>query len=570
MTATQTVKVEFDDQVVERRWSDANEKMDWTPFPVGYGILLNERYQFPMDMALVRAKLDTKRQLFVDNHMIAHMQGVLRETHAAKDHPANPLFAPHINYPAFICPDPDPGNPGYRLYYNSTGWLLHVAHSQDGINWETPDLDVFDLSSVDSQRFPGGPNNVVASGEIHGLIHEPNDPDPQRRWKGIFRCYKDMMLDRSARHRPFPYQQVPAQKKGHSGLAYALCISPDGYRWTFEAETNHWQGPHCDFDVPHQQPLGGSDCLRVRWDPKLDKYIANTKHRIGPDYRFSQVFHQARVAGQMESDDLIHWSPPRIMAYPDGEDAKTPDNGMHGIYEVNSFAYESMWLSNFSMCTWAPATRQQIRDRNLRPGQQYIKRNWLRLAASRDGRHWYYFGDRKPLVMYGDDATDAQDSWKPHYLRPVNLATTGGPIVKDDQLWFYYRGSTVKAEVRAGATAKSALGLATLRRDGFASLNADTDGGLVITRPFVFDGNGDLFVNADAASDGELRVAVVDEDTAEELDHFGRQDSAAITEDATRIAVRWRQRDSLAELKGRYVRLAFHLRNAKLYSFWIE
>ena len=28
MTATQTVKVEFDDQVVERRWSDANEKMD--------------------------------------------------------------------------------------------------------------------------------------------------------------------------------------------------------------------------------------------------------------------------------------------------------------------------------------------------------------------------------------------------------------------------------------------------------------------------------------------------------------------------------------------------------------
>ncbi len=79
-----------------------------------------------------------------------------------------------------------------------------------------------------------------------------------------------------------------------------------------------------------------------------------------------------------------------------------------------------------------------------------------------------------------------------------------------------------------------------------------------------------MFANADVASDGELRIAVVDEDTAEDLDHFGRDDSVAITGDVTRSAARWRQRDSLAELKGRYVRLAFHLRNAKLYSFWIE
>ena len=56
----------------------------------------------------------------------------------------------------------------------------------------------------------------------------------------------------------------------------------------------------------------------------------------------------------------------------------------------------------------------------------------------------------------------------------------------------------------------------------------------------------------------------------EELDHFGRDDGVAITGDVTRSAARWRQRDSLAELDGRYVRLAFHLRNAKLYSFWIE
>ena len=552
MTTTQTVKVEFDDQVVERRWSDANEKMDWTPFPIGYGILLNERYQFPMDMALVRAKLDSKRQLFVDNHMIAHMQGVLRETHATKDHPANPILAPYNHYPQHMCPDPEHG---YRLYYNSGGFLLHVAYSQDGVNWELPDLNVFDLGSIDAERFPGGPNNVVGTGKLHGLFFEPDDPDPDRRWKAILgQCGPER-----PKHRRWPY--LPDEVLG-SGIPCELHVSPDGYRWTFEAETSHRQGLYSDVDAPHRWPLGGGDVFRARWDPILEKYIGNTKHRIGPDHRFSPILHTARVVGQVESDDLIHWSAPRIFAYPDGEDAKTALNGMHGIYEADGYPYESMWLSNFSMSNYTPATKEQRIGMNLIPNRPYIKRNWLRLAASRDGRHWYYFGDRKPFIPLGDE-----NSWKPGYLRMVNLATTCGPIVKDDELWYYYRGGSIDGPKR---TWIYGTGLAVLRRDGFASLNADEDGGLVITRPFIFEGNGDLFVNADVGGDGELRVAVVDEDTAEELDHFGRDDGVAITGDVTRSAARWRQRDSLAELKGRYVRLAFHLRNAKLYSFWIE
>jgi len=347
-----------------------------------------------------------------------------------------------------------------------------------------------------------------------------------------------------------------------SGVPYELHVSPDGYRWTFEADTNHWKGPYPDVDAPHRWPLGGSDVFRARWDPILEKYIGTTKHRIGPDYRTSPIFHTARVVGQVESDDLVHWSAPRIFAYPDGEDMNQPRTGMHGIYEADGYPYESMWFSNFSMSNYTPATKEQRIGMNLIPSRPYIKRNWLRLAASRDGRHWYYFGDRKPFIPLGPEG-----SWKPGYLRAVNLANAGGPIVKDDEVWYYYRGGSIDGPKR---TWIFGTGLATLRRDGFASLNADEDGGLVITRPFIFEGNGDLFVNADVGGDGELRVAVVDEDTAEELDHFGRDDSVAITGDVTRSAARWRQRDSLAELKGRYVRLAFHLRNAKLYSFWIE
>ena len=116
----------------------------------------------------------------------------------------------------------------------------------------------------------------------------------------------------------------------------------------------------------------------------------------------------------------------------------------------------------------------------------------------------------------------------------ANLATTCGPIVKDDELWYYCRGGNIDGPNR---TWIYGTGLTTLRRDGFASLNANWDGGLVITRLFIFEGRGDLFVNADVCRDGALRVAIVDEGTAEEFEGFGRDESVPVKDDRTRAAV---------------------------------
>lgn len=544
----QSSPVEYDEKLVERRWNEAESLMDWTPFPVGYGILLNERYQFPMDMAMARMKLDASRQLFIDNHVVGHMEGIVRETHSTRDHPASPVFDPYKHYSTYICPDPEHG---YRLYYSgASSGMTHVAYSSDGINWEIPKLNIVDGFTSD-----GGPNNAVATGGMHGLFFEPDEPNPQRRWKAIFGPTKNQ-----PRHK-WPYLRLPSGGEG-VGVPYTLHVSPDGYRWTFEAETNHVKGPSGAVIMPNFLAVGAGDVFQTRWDPKLGKYIANSKHVIQPDYRLSPIIGGARVVGQRESDDLVHWSTPRIYAYPDGEDAKASLNGMLGIYEADGYPYESMWLNNFSMSTYTPASKQQIREMNLMPTRPYIKRNWIREAASRDGRHWYYFGDRKPFIPLGPEG-----SWKPGYIRMVNLATTSGPIVKDDELWYYHRGMSVDGPKSEW---QSSTGIAVLRRDGFASLNADKGGGLVITRPLVFEGEGRLHVNADVSAGGFVRAAVVDEDTAAPLDAYREGDSVELTDDTTRGSMRWRERESLAPLQDCYVRLAFYLKSAKLYSFWIE
>ena len=320
----------------------------------------------------------------------------------------------------------------------------------------------------------------------------------------------------------------------------------------------HRQGPG-EFRAPHQRPVGVGDVLQIRWDPKLNKYIANTKHFIGPDLRMTPVFHSARVQAMCESDDLIHWSSPRIYAYPDGEDAKT--SGMWGIYEADGFPYESTWLNCFSMTCYHPPSKEERRERNLLPNRPWLKRNWIRLAGSRDGRHWYYLGDREPFIDLG-----AEDSWKPHYLRMANLVTVGGPILRDDELWFYYRGMSIDGPKSVW---RKSAGVAILRRDGFASFNADEEPGLVITRPLVFEGDGQLCVNADVGEGGYVRVSLLDEE-GEVLENFTEKDSRAVRQDTTRAELCWKERDTVAELKDRYIRLAFHLKNARLYSFWVE
>ena len=80
----------------------------------------------------------------------------------------------------------------------------------------------------------------------------------------------------------------------------------------------------------------------------------------------------------------------------------------------------------------------------------------------------------------------------------LNLPTNP-PIVNYNQLWFYYSG-------RAGGhgaqfpEAYGAIGLATLRIDGFCSMYGGEQAGAILTKPVTWPG-GELMVNADPRRD---------------------------------------------------------------------
>jgi hypothetical protein len=125
--------------------------------------------------------------------------------------------------------------------------------------------------------------------------------------------------------------------------------------------------------------------------------------------------------------------------------------------------------------------------------------------------------------------------------------------VLDDRLVFPYCAFSGDAgQGRSDMYGGGAIGLASLRRDGFASMGGT---GLLTTRPVKFKGRH-LFVNLN----GELRVEVLDE--AGKL----LATSKTVSGDNTKQRV---ELPGLAALAGKPVKFRFHVAKGSLYAFWV-
>jgi hypothetical protein len=141
-------------------------------------------------------------------------------------------------------------------------------------------------------------------------------------------------------------------------------------------------------------------------------------------------------------------------------------------------------------------------------------------------------------------------------------------LVVGDKLYFYVSGRAGKSYPGCTHTdAGGSTGLAILRRDGFASMDAGEEEGVLTTRPVRFGGKH-LFVNV-AAGQGRLEAEVLDE-RDQPVPPFTRSNCVPISADKTLAPVTWNGAGDLSALAGRPIKLRFHLRKGALYSFWIS
>src|SRR5207249_10848084 len=212
------------------------------------------------------------------------------------------------------------------------------------------------------------------------------------------------------------------------------------------------------------------------------------------------------------------------------------------LYNLDCVAYESVLLGLFSI--W----RGQPKDRP--------KPNEVCAGFSRDGFHWHR-PDHRALVPVSE--TPGDWNWG-------NVQSAGGCcLVVGDQLYFYVSGRAgVKGSPASGVCS---TGLATLRRDGFASMDAGASEGALTTRVVRFRGQH-LFVNA-AARGGELRAEILDKE-GRTVEPFSIANCLPIKVDRTLQMVQWQRDNDLSALAGKPVRFRFSLTNSRLYAFWVS
>lgn len=465
--------------------------------------------------------IDVGRQLFVDDFLIEETT-LTREFHRPEYHEANPVLKPDRPWENksvgwFAAPFSggawyDPADELFKMWYTG-GYLysLCYATSKDGINWEKPNLDVYPDS------------NVVLN------------PRPDARKRSVDTI--TVWLDYDAKDPAERFKYFATENVGRFAMVYRT--SPDGIHWT----------------EPLAIQKGVKDRSTAFYNPFRKRWVFSARSKWEGRAR---TYRDDKDPGDLLSGgEFTRWA-----AGEDADPRHVDPKCQHihpQLYNLDVAPYESLMLGQF--CVWQGPDNGDCGKVGLQ------KRCDILLGFSRDGFH-FSRPDRRRFIS----CTWDEKSWRYGNVQSVN----GGPLVVGDELYFYFSGRAKPAggfydtdkmkALSEGWDADAATGLAILRRDGFASMNAGGRAGTLTTRPVSFTGK-QLFVNVDCPR-GELKAEVLDRSGAV-IEPFTLQNSEGIMADGTLVPLSWKG-SHISELAGRPVRFRFRLASGKLYSFWVS
>lgn len=257
---------------------------------------------------------------------------------------------------------------------------------------------------------------------------------------------------------------------------------------------------------------------------------------------------KGRVVVRSESDDLIHWTAAELILQTDLDDPVCMQS-----YSLTVFPYADVLIGGFERMYFSPDKLD------------------VEIVWSRDaGRTWRRSIHRPRFIEWGHSP-----SWDSHWI----ALPSNAPIRRGNRLYFFYSGRyTTHSDIDPQGLA--AIGVATLRVDGFCSLHSASKTGAVVTHPMTWPG-GDLLLNFDARHDleahpsqtasGMLKVEVRDENNQPipgfAADDFPPQCINTANLADCHMAATWNNGKTLKELVGRNIRFLFVLRDCHLYSF---
>lgn len=449
--------------------------------------------------------LGSRRELFVDQFLIAKMDGVqlrLHEPHREGvalrfDRPWEGGFSGYTT----VIKD----GPLYRIYYRglpvagrdgSENESVCYAESTDGITWTKPDLGLFQVKGTCD-------NNVIWTNAPFAHNFSP-------------------VLD----ERP----GIPATAKfkalaGTSQTGLHAFKSGDGIHWSKLQ-------PGAVFTN------GVFDSQNVAfWSAAEQQYLCyfRTFKTVGGE--------GFRWVSRTTSKDFTHWDEPLEMEFGDTPPEHLYTNGTHPYFRA---PHIYIALAKRFFPTKAALSAEQAKALVDNPGYRVASSDSI-LMTTRGGKHY----DRTFMEAFIRPGPGAED-WVARDNTPAL-----GVVPANAHEMFIYRMSHY-------AQPSSHMARYSLRTDGFVSANAPFRGGELVTKPFTFSG-GKLKLNLVTSAAGGIRVEIQDAN-GKPIPGFALADCPEMIGDEIGRVVSWVGGADVSTLADKPVRLRFVMKDADLYS----
>ncbi len=444
----------------------------------------------------------TRRELFVDEHLIDRLEGARLKLHSPTpreivlefDEPWEGIYS---GYTTIL-----KAGDLFRLYYRGMPAARHaldtevtcVAESRDGIHWTKPKLGLFEVQGTKE-------NNVVLA--RHRGCHN-------------FAPFLDANPDAPADQR---YKALGGT--GAPGLiAFA---SPDGLHWKeLQKEPVVTQGA---FDSQNN----------AFWSQSEGKYVC-----------YFRVFREnTRWIARTTSDDFIHWTEPVDL-------------------DLDGKPRQHLYTNQIDPYVRAPHIYLGLPTRFF-PGRRVVTEAEARRIGTPTEWN-YANDCTDVLLCSARGGAELKRTFLEAFVRPgldlrnwtsrANYAARGIVETGEDELSLYVKHN--------GGYPTAHLRRYTLRPDGFVSVYGPYSGGEMTTKPLVFSGDR-LSINYATSAGGGLKVEIQAPD-GQPLEGFALADCPEIIGDRVEGTVRWKGGEDLGPLAGKPVRLRFLLRDADLYS----
>ena len=439
-------------------------------------------------------------QLFIDDHLVASREGVNRVYHAFEKHPGNPIMVASKPWEAGV------------VVCNA------VLPTEDGTGWR---MWYYSWAPKDDPKrsyscYATSTDGLTWEKPNLGLVpYRPADPANATDQTNFIEAGGDVF------HTPADPDPARRYKSfGGGGKGYHASASPDGIRWAKLTQ---------DFIVQ------GGDVGTFLFEPRTEKVHAYVKVNA----KVSGL--RRRAVGYSQGSGYDHWPALRLVMAPDDVDDRWVKPGeIHRthMYGCPMQAYETMYLG----LLWV--FRADDED------GYFLGPVFSELVSSRDAVHWRrQDGDRPPLLNVGPPG-----SWDSGMVYAQSIVRRG------DRLWLYY---TAASNLHDSPPFHGEIGVATLRKDGFASMDAAYKPGTLTTTALA-GMSGPLKLNYRAWG-GSIRVAVLDA-AGTAIPGYAAEDCTPLTGDAIEAAVAWKAHAELPSGNAP-LRLRFHIDKGSLFSF---